>query len=110
MTKESVQHLEILMNHLAFHFLKKSKWPDVSKIEWMHITEELNRAMARRQKGRRVAASAALGEHYLYEHIIIKKLKAWKAKAPLAGIGVPNFSKLNLIAGALGYESLSVSL
>ncbi len=105
MSREELYNLERLMNYIAYHFLKKNKWEDVSKAEWAYISEEFNQLLRKKSKRKGKEEESQLGEHYFYEHIIIKKLKLWKAKKPVADISAPNFSKMNSIAGALGYDS-----
>lgn len=102
MSLEELQHLEKLMNYIAFHFLKKSKWEDVTKSEWAYVSGEFN-DLAKRKKQIHLE-SLGLGEHYFYEHLVIKRLKLWKGQKPLATISVPNFSKMNAIAAVLGYS------
>lgn len=105
MSREELYNLERLMNYIAYHFLKKSKWEDVSKAEWAYISGEFNQLLRKKYSRKDNLDEPQLGEHYFYEHLIIKKLKLWKAKKPVAGISAPNFSKMNSIAGALGYDS-----
>lgn len=106
MTKEELVNLERLMNYLSFHYLRKSKWEDVSKTEWTAVVAELNTVLQKPQSGRTpVLKPVLLGEHYLYEHLVIKKLKPWKARKPLASLSSPNFGRLNTIVAALGYNS-----
>jgi hypothetical protein len=102
MSLEELQHLEKLMNYIAFHFLKKSKWEDVSKAEWTYVSSEFN-DLAKRRKDKEIEL-LALGEHYFYEHLVIKRLKPWKTQKPLSAISIPNFSKMNAIASVLGYS------
>lgn len=94
------------MNYIAHHFLKKNCWEEVSKAEWGYISSEFNTLGQKQRKGRKKDADVLLlGENYFYEHLIIKKLKLWKARKPVAGISSPNFSKMNAIASVLGYDS-----
>jgi hypothetical protein len=102
MRLEELQHLEKLMNYISFHFLKKSKWEEVSKSEWTYVSGEFN-DLAKRKKYA-LPELLGLGEHYFYEHLVIKRLKPWKAEKPIATISVPNFSKMNAIANVLGYS------
>ncbi len=105
MTKEELGNLERLMNFLSFQFLKKIKWQDVSKTEWLHISAEIKERLQQKGQKAKEPVQEALGDHYFYEHLIVKKLKPWKNRTPVASIGIPSFSKLNRIAGALGYNS-----
>lgn len=102
MSLEELQHLEKLMNYIAFHFLKKSRWEDVSKAEWTYVSSEFN-DLVKRRKDKEIEL-LALGEHYFYEHLVIKRLKPWKTQKPLSVISVPSFSKMNAIASVLGYS------
>ena len=76
MSLEELLHLEKLMNYIAFHFMKKSKWEEVSKAEWTYVSSEFN-DLAKRKKNNEIDL-LALGEHYFYEHLVIKRLKPWK--------------------------------
>lgn len=106
MSREELQNLERLMNYIAHHFLKKRKWEDVSKIEWTHISGEFNGLLKKQQKARKVSIEpVVLGDNYFYEHLVIKKLKPWKSRKSIAAISSPNFTKLNIIVGALGYNN-----
>lgn len=90
------------MNYLSYHFLKKNSWEDISKSEWAGITAELNQLQ--KGKGDFPAGISLLGDHYLYEHIVIRKLRAWKSRKSIATISSPNFSRLNTITRLLGYN------
>ncbi|RPE08979.1 hypothetical protein EGT74_18370 [Chitinophaga lutea] len=106
MSREELQNLERLMNYIAHHFLKKRDWEDVSKTEWAHISGEFNLLLRKQQKAKKVNIDPVLlGENYFYEHLVIKKLKPWKSRKAVASISSPNFTKLNIIAGALGYNN-----
>lgn len=101
MSTEELEHLERLINYIALHFLKKSKWEEVSKAEWGYASEEFNILL---QKASGAREPDLLGQHYFYEHLVIKRLKPWKAGTAISGISSPNFAKMNAIAGALGYS------
>jgi len=106
MNKEDLLHLEKLMNFLASNFLKKKTWKDVSKSEWAYIVEELNGLLQDRNKKHKVKRSTDLfGANYLYEHLIINKLKAYENKKDLTGSSKPNLSKLSRIVQVLGYDN-----
>jgi hypothetical protein len=108
MSKDELVNLERLMNYIAFHFLRKSKWEDVSKMEWMAVAAEFNGILQKQQQPgirRIVQEPAGFGDNYFYEHLVIKKLKPWKARKPIAALSSPNFTRLNTITGALGYNS-----
>ncbi|SEM00494.1 hypothetical protein SAMN04488505_103109 [Chitinophaga rupis] len=103
MSKDELAQLERLMNYIAHHFIRKNRWEDVSKAEWLYISGEFNKLM---QKGKHPQQETAfLGDNYFYEHLIIKRLKAAKAGKALSDISSPNFGKMNIIAGILGYDS-----
>lgn len=102
MSIEELQHLEKLMNYIAYQFLKKGKWEDVSKAEWAYVSGEFNDMAERRHKPG--FEYLPLGEHYFYEHLIIKRLKLWKGQHATALISSPNFSKMNTITSVLGYS------
>lgn len=103
MTQDELAQLERLMNYIAHHFMRKNKWEDVSKAEWLYISGEFNQLMQKRKHLQQEAAF--LGDNYFYEHLIIKRLKAAKMGKALADISSPNFGKMNIIAGILGYDS-----
>lgn len=106
MSKEELLNLERLMNYVAYQYLKKISWEDVSKTEWTYVVQEFNTIIEKQQRARKISAPASLfGEHYFYEHLIIRKLKAAKNSSTLHSLGSPNFSKLNVIAVALGFSS-----
>jgi len=106
MEREDLLHLEKLMNFLATHFIRKNAWKDVSKSEWTYIAEELNRLLEERNRKHKIKKEAdLLGTNYLYEHLIINKLKAYEAKKSLAGTSKPNLSKLSRIVQVLGYDN-----
>jgi len=103
MSKDELAQLERLMNYIAHHFIRKNRWEDVSKAEWLYISGEFNKLM---QKGKPLQQEAAfLGDNYFYEHLIIKRLKAARTGKALSEISSPNFGKMNIIAGILGYDS-----
>jgi len=103
MSKDELAQLERLMNYIAHHFIRKNRWEDVSKAEWLYISGEFNKLM---QKGKTPQQEAAfLGDNYFYEHLIIKRLKAARTGKALSDISSPNFGKMNIIAGILGYDS-----
>lgn len=106
MSKEELLNLERLMNYVAHQYLKKISWEDVSKTEWTYVVHEFNAIIEKQQRSRKINAPASLfGENYFYEHLIIRKLKAAKNSSTLHSLGSPNFSKLNVIAVALGFSS-----
>lgn len=105
MKKEDLQHLEKLMNFLAMHFLKKSYWEDVSKTEWSYIVDELNDLISVENQGKGIKKDPdILGSNYLYEHIIINKLKKYNQNKN-AVISKPNLAKLSQIVRVLGYSN-----
>lgn len=105
MKKEDLQHLENLMNFLAMHFLKKSHWEDVSKKEWSYIVDELNDLISAENQGKGIKKDPdILGSNYLYEHIIINKLKKY-SQDKNAVISKPNLAKLSQIVRVLGYSN-----
>lgn len=101
MTREELANLERLANYMAYSFMKKSNWQDISKLEWQDITEQLCR---RPQKKKKQESPLSIGDNYIYEHLVIRKLNAAKNGQLLSTIAVPNYTKLNGIAIALGYE------
>src|ERR1044072_1356594 len=103
MSKDELAQLERLMNYIAHHFIRKNRWEDVSKAEWIYISSEFNKLL---QKHKQLQQEAAfLGDNYFYEHLIIKRLKAARTGKALSDISSPNFGKMNIIAGILGYDS-----
>jgi hypothetical protein len=76
MSKDELAQLERLMNYIAHHFIRKNRWEDVSKAEWIYISSEFNKLL---QKHKQLQQEAAfLGDNYFYEHLIIKRLKTAK--------------------------------
>ncbi|MDR2234805.1 MAG: hypothetical protein LBE92_01665 [Chryseobacterium sp.] len=105
MKKEDLLHLEKLMNFLGRHFLKKNHWEDVTKTEWAYISEELNELITASQSEKGIKkAPDLLGLNYLYEHLIINKLKKFKLNEN-AALSRPNLAKLSTIVKVLGYSS-----
>lgn len=106
MSKEELLNLERLMNYVAYQYLKKVSWEDVSKTEWSHVVDEFNTIIEKQQRFRKLASPPSLfGDNYFYEHLIIRKLKAAKNSTAIATLSSPNFSKLNVMAVALGFSS-----
>lgn len=105
MKNEDILHLEKLMNFLSLHFLKKNHWEDVSKTEWSYIATELNDLIITDNQEKEIKKEPVLlGSNYLYEHLIINKLKKYYQN-PNAPINKPNLGKLSLIVKVLGYSS-----
>lgn len=105
MKKEDLLHLEKLMNFLAMQFLKKSSWEDVSKTEWSYIVAELNDLINTEDQGKGIKKQPdLLGSNYLYEHVIINKLKKFNQDKN-AVISKPNLAKLSQIVKVLGYSN-----
>lgn len=105
MTKEDLLHLEKLMNFLAMQFLKKNRWEDVSKTEWSYIVAELNDLITKECAERGIKKQPdVLGSNYLYEHLIINKLKKSSQKGNSV-LSKPNLAKLSLIVKVLGYSN-----
>lgn len=106
MSGEELQNLERLLNYIAHQMLRKIKWEDVAKIEWANVSEEINSLLERQQRSKKIKTSVPiLGSNYFYEHLVLKKLKPWKAGVKITSISSPNFSKLNQISLALGYSN-----
>jgi hypothetical protein len=106
MNKEDLGHLEKLMNFLAGNFLKKRSWKDVSKSEWTYIVEELNGLLQERNRKQRIKKESDLfGANYLYEHLVINKLKAYENKKDFSTLSKPSLSKLSRIVQVLGYDN-----
>ncbi|MFN1218287.1 hypothetical protein ACKW6Q_15055 [Chryseobacterium kwangjuense] len=105
MKKEDILHLEKLMNFLSLHFLKKNCWEDVSKTEWSYISAELNDLITSDQTEKGIKKEPdLLGPNYLYEHLIINKLKKFYHNEN-AAVSKPNLAKLSQIVKVLGYSS-----
>lgn len=105
MKREDILHLEKLMNFLGLHFLKKNHWEDVSKTEWSYIVAELNDLILSNIQEQGIKKEPdLLGSNYLYEHLIINKLKKYYQNEN-AIISKPNLAKLSLIVKVLGYSS-----
>ncbi|MCJ8152838.1 hypothetical protein MKJ01_03550 [Chryseobacterium sp. SSA4.19] len=105
MKKEDILHLEKLMNFLSRHFLKKNHWEDVSKTEWAYIVEELNDLIIRENTQKNIEKNPdLLGSNYLYEHLIINKLKKYYRNETTI-LSKPNLAKLSLIVRVLGYSN-----
>lgn len=105
MKKEDVLHLEKLMNFLSVQFLKKNYWEDVSKTEWSYVVAELNDLIVNDHNQKNIKKEPVLlGSNYLYEHLIINKLKKYYQKEG-STLSRPNLAKLSLIVKVLGYSS-----
>ncbi|MPS63831.1 MAG: hypothetical protein DI622_07090 [Chryseobacterium sp.] len=105
MKKEDIQHLEKLMNFLSLHFLKKNHWENVSKTEWSYIVAELNDLIINENSEKNIKKNPdLLGSNYLYEHLIINKLKKYYQNENTI-LGKPNLAKLSLIVKVLGYSN-----
>ncbi len=105
MRKEDILHLEKLMNFLSMHYLKKNHWKDVSKTEWSYIVAEINDLITNSNSEKGIKKEPEmLGSNYLYEHLIINKLKKYDHNEN-AVITKPNLAKLSLIVKVLGYSS-----
>lgn len=105
MKKEDILHLEKLMNFLSLHFLKKNHWEDVSKTEWSYIVAELNDLISNENSEKNIKkAPDLLGSNYLYEHLIINKLKKYSQNENTI-LSKPNLAKLSTIVKVLGYFS-----
>lgn len=106
MTITDLLNLEKFINYLSKEILQKSNWPDVGKAEWMYVSQAVNEALEKqyKKKGSK-AAKVLIGDNYLYEHLIINKMRPWKALMPIADISSPSYAKLNLVAGALGFSN-----
>lgn len=103
MSGQEMQNLEHLVNYIAYHFLKKHTWQEVSKAEWVYISGEFNMLAQKQQRNR--ADILLLGDNYFYEHLVIKRLKPGKGGNRTGDISSPNFSKMNVIASVMGYDS-----
>ncbi|WP_294237903.1 hypothetical protein [uncultured Chryseobacterium sp.] len=105
MKKEDIIHLEKLMNFLGMQFLKKHRWEDVSKTEWSYIAAELNDLIIKEYEEKGIKKKADfLGSNYLYEHLVINKLKKYNQNEN-AVLSKPNLAKLSMIVKVLGYSS-----
>lgn len=105
MKKEDILHLEKLMNFLSRQFLKKNHWEDVTKTEWSYICAELNELIIQDHTEKGIKTSPdLLGTHYLYEHLIINKLKKFSQNEN-AALSRPSLTKLSLIVKVLGYSN-----
>ena len=102
-----LENLEIFVNRLLSKMpLGKSNWEEVGKAEWMEVTDEIKLELKKQNKDKREKVSKVyIGDSYIYEHLIVNKLRVWKANEPTVGIRSPNHGKLNLIARALGFRS-----
>lgn len=105
MKKEDILHLEKLLNFLAKNYLKKNHWADVTKTEWSYIVEEINIAIQRNSKSKKISKGTLLGNNYLYEHLVINKIKAFEKNKASSSLSKPNLGKLSLIVQSLGYDS-----
>lgn len=105
MKKEDILHLEKLMNFLSRQFLKKNKWEDVTKTEWSYICAEINDLITSDHSEKGIKKNPdLLGTHYLYEHLIINKLKKFNQNEK-AVLSKPNLAKLSQIVKVLGYSN-----
>jgi hypothetical protein len=105
MKKEDILHLEKLMNFLSLYFLKKNSWQDVTKTEWSYIVAELNDLIINDITEKNIKKEPELlGSNYLYEHLIINKLKKFYQNESVVS-SKPNLTKLSLIVKVLGYSN-----
>lgn len=105
MKKEDIIHLEKLMNFLSLHFLKKNHWEDVTKTEWSYIVAELNELIITDNENKNISKNPELlGLNYLYEHLIINKLKKFYHHEN-SRLSKPNLAKLSKIVQVLGYSN-----
>ncbi|MDR6405000.1 MULTISPECIES: hypothetical protein [Chryseobacterium] len=105
MKKEDILHLEKLMNFLSLYFLKKNSWQDVTKTEWSYIGAELNDLIINDSTEKNIKKEPELlGSNYLYEHLIINKLKKFYQNESVVS-SKPNLTKLSLIVNVLGYSN-----
>lgn len=105
MKTEDLLHLEKLMNFLSLHFLKKNNWQDVTKTEWSFIVEEINELIINEKVVKSIKKKPeVLGSNYLYEHLIINKLKKYQQNENCI-LSKPNLAKLSLIVKVLGYSN-----
>jgi hypothetical protein len=105
MKKEDILHLEKLMNFLSLHFLKKNHWHDVTKTEWSYIVAEINDLIVADHAEKNIKKNPdLLGSNYLYEHLIINKLKKYYQDEKIV-LSKPNLAKLSLIVKVLGYSN-----
>jgi hypothetical protein len=105
MKKEDILHLEKLMNFLSLYFLKKNSWQDVTKTEWSYIVAELNDLIINDSTEKNIKKEPELlGSNYLYEHLIINKLKKFYQNESVVS-SKPNLTKLSLIVKVLGYSN-----
>ncbi|MDF2551793.1 MAG: hypothetical protein K0R77_1068 [Chryseobacterium sp.] len=105
MKKEDILHLEKLMDFLSLHFLKKNHWENVTKTEWSYIVDELNELIVNDNEEKNIKKKAdVLGTNYLYEHLIINKLKKFYQNENSI-LSKPNLAKLSLIVKVLGYSN-----
>ena len=105
MTLSDLINLEKFINYLSKEIQEKSNWQDVSKAEWTQVARRINEALEKqyKRKGKNVL-KVFIGENYIYEHIIINKMRVWKEEKPIQSISIPSYAKLNLIAAALGFS------
>lgn len=105
MKRDDILHLEKLMNFLSLHFLKKNHWENVSKTEWSYIVAELNDLIITDNSDKSIKKKPdLLGTNYLYEHLIINKLKKYSQNEN-AILSKPNLAKLSMIVKVLGYSN-----
>lgn len=81
------------MNFLSMHFLKKNNWEDFIKTECSYIVDKLNDLISNKQEDENIKRKPdILGSKYLYEHLIINKLKKYYQNSN-ANISKPNLAK-----------------
>ncbi|HVG16003.1 MAG TPA: hypothetical protein VM935_13620 [Chitinophagaceae bacterium] len=106
MTQDDLLNLEKFLNYLSKEIVQKSSWQDVGKREWSYVAQFVNEALEKEYKKRKdIAWQAYVGNTYIYEHLIINKMRVWERRGAIVAISSPSYVKLNLIAQALGYSN-----
>lgn len=106
MIHNDVVNLEKFVNGLAKEISEKSSWQNLGKAEWTTIAELVNEALEKRYKKEdKNVSKDFIGNSYIYEHLIVKKLRVWKETGLIDTISNPSIAKLNLIARALGFRN-----
>lgn len=97
-----LENLEKVVNRTVSKWAShKGSWEDVEKGDWIDIADEINEVLKKLGKD----TIEKIGNTYIYEHLIVNKLRVWKSDKPIGGIRSPNHGKLNLIARALGFRN-----
>jgi small nuclear ribonucleoprotein (snRNP)-like protein len=108
METRELENLEKFVNRILSKVKVDESWEQVEKAEWIDIAKEINFFFKQQNKNfkqQNKNEEKDIGDTYIYEHLIVNKLRRWKANQPIEDISSPKHGKLNVIARALGYRN-----